>query len=535
MIKSYKYFKGNFVGVSKTKDLVFSEGKYNFYNFKWSYIHINEIKVIPSYTVENEKIGDFYYTKKIKPKSFWRKNAPEFFIPISEEYYFEGELHEVIIKDFKLDNVTNGYIKNDFIELTGTIYFKIEIPTVKTLNKISNPQTNGINKSQKIDNDINSNIYSNSINEIKNKELIFSESNTSNIIQPLTPIAKSSRNWISILFGVLLWVFILGFFWLFLNKYFYIALLGYVGWLVSRFIKIKFIKLLFNIFFTAIFLWVLATMFSDKGTLIDPTVPKKDGTVKISPPKEVKNNTKNDTDYEIAKEINWFDFISNKYGLKYITTVKSFFETQNNHSKADEFYLKNSTNSTNYYHKLYFNLEQYDSKKIDSIVKLLGNKARNKNLNQIQTAEMVITFIQEIPYVLVHQGTCEDLMKTSANNSFIVSYHQDKKPCLADVPGGVQSPYEFLHNLKGDCDTRSLLGYSILKKLNISASVWISEAYGHSILGVGLPVGNGVYKNVNGLNHYAVELTSKGFRLGMISPQQRNMSNWNIALYSNNF
>jgi hypothetical protein len=106
---------------------------------------------------------------------------------------------------------------------------------------------------------------------------------------------------------------------------------------------------------------------------------------------------------------------------------------------------------------------------------------------------------------------------------------------LPNIPGGVQSPYEFLHNLKGDCDTRSLLGYAIFKKLNISSSIWVSEVYGHCVLGIGLPVGNGVYKSIDGLKHYAVELTNKGFRLGMISPEQRDISNWDIALYSNNF
>jgi hypothetical protein len=57
-------------------------------------------------------------------------------------------------------------------------------------------------------------------------------------------------------------------------------------------------------------------------------------------------------------------------------------------------------------------------------------------------------------------------------------------------------------------------------------------AYGHSILGVGLPVGVGQYKKVNGVKHYAVELTAKGFDLGMISPEQTQMNNWDIALYN---
>jgi hypothetical protein len=52
-------------------------------------------------------------------------------------------------------------------------------------------------------------------------------------------------------------------------------------------------------------------------------------------------------------------------------------------------------------------------------------------------------------------------------------------------------------------------------------------------LGVGLPAGSGFYKEVNGRKHYAIELTAKGFRLGMISPEQQIGSNWDIALFYN--
>jgi hypothetical protein len=145
---------------------------------------------------------------------------------------------------------------------------------------------------------------------------------------------------------------------------------------------------------------------------------------------------------------------------------------------------------------------------------------------------MVTTFVQEIPYYLVHDYTCQKIIQ-DANSAFITSYHRDGKPCLPNIPGGVQSPYEFLHNLKGDCDTRSLLAFAILKELHISASIWVSEAYGHSILGVGLPVAGGAYKTVEGMNHYGVELTAKGFRIGMVGPEHKNMSNWDIALYYN--
>ena len=152
-------------------------------------------------------------------------------------------------------------------------------------------------------------------------------------------------------------------------------------------------------------------------------------------------------------------------------------------------------------------------------------------MDALQTAEMVITFIQEIPYYLVHDESCEKAVAT--NDKFMVDYHNQGKPCLANIAAGVQSPYEFLHNLKGDCDTRSLLGYAILSQLNIASSVWVSEAYGHSILGVAVPAGNGIFKSINGVKHYGVELTAKGYRLGMVAPENSNANNWEITLYNN--
>jgi hypothetical protein len=95
------------------------------------------------------------------------------------------------------------------------------------------------------------------------------------------------------------------------------------------------------------------------------------------------------------------------------------------------------------------------------------------------------------------------------------------------------SPYEFIHTLKGDCDTRSLLAYTLLGRLGIPASIWVSDVYGHSVLGVGLGVGTQNAKTIEGIRHAAVELTAKGFRLGMLSPSHGNMNNWNIALFNN--
>lgn len=172
-----------------------------------------------------------------------------------------------------------------------------------------------------------------------------------------------------------------------------------------------------------------------------------------------------------------------------------------------------------------------DEEKITEVAKIFSDSAANKKMDAQQTAEMVVTFIQEIPYYLVHDESCEKAI--SSGNDFMREYHQEGKPCLPNIAAGVQSPYEFLHNLKGDCDTRSLLGHAILSKLNIASSVWVSDTYGHSILGVAVPVGHGLYKEINGIKHYGVELTAKGYRLGMVSPEQARPNNWDITLYNN--
>jgi hypothetical protein len=52
-------------------------------------------------------------------------------------------------------------------------------------------------------------------------------------------------------------------------------------------------------------------------------------------------------------------------------------------------------------------------------------------------------------------------------------------------------------------------------------------------LGVGVPAGFGSYKEIQGVKHYAVELTAKGFKIGMIMPHQRKMSNWTITNFQN--
>jgi len=193
--------------------------------------------------------------------------------------------------------------------------------------------------------------------------------------------------------------------------------------------------------------------------------------------------------------------------------------------------ISQNTSVKSYWGQVYSKLLVEDNQKIDSLANVIVKVAKDRNYNSLETAEYIVSLIQEIPYVLVHDNSCQEVV--NQNGGFVRNYHIQRKPCLPNVIAGVQSPYEFMHTLEGDCDTRSLLGHAILRKLNISSSVWISEQYGHSILGVGVPAQSRAKKIVNGVPHYGVELTAKGFRVGMISPDQNQIRNWEIALFKN--
>ena len=193
--------------------------------------------------------------------------------------------------------------------------------------------------------------------------------------------------------------------------------------------------------------------------------------------------------------------------------------------------ISQNTTARNYWSQVYAKLLVEDNAKVDSLVNVVYKVSKERDYTSLETAEYLVSLIQEIPYVLVHDHSCQQVVNESGG--FVRDYHVKRKPCLPNVIAGVQSPYEFMHTLEGDCDTRSLLGHAVLRKLGISSSVWISEQYGHSILGVGVPSASRAKKTLNGVPHYGVELTAKGFRVGMIAPDQMHMRNWDIAIFKN--
>jgi len=531
LINNPKHIRGKFIGTYESKGSN-SMGFYNFSEIHWTYLKIEDLELLTNFDFQESKTGDFWFSKKITQKTKFNffKKTTEVFIPRGETEYFSDDLHNVVIKNIFVKKEAIAFKTHSFIEVTGDIYFQVETkpkvvekPIENKVEPILNSTGSGVNIDESGADWIENNSTTNNVIENQHEKVI-----APIISDPLNP--PSNYKWIWNLLGILFWLGFLMFCWFNFPKLFYIFLFIGLGWLLTRFFGKSVFGKIFSFLLIFILFGIGLTYFSNKSKELVP-VETKDGKIKISPPiKTDQKEGSNNKDFSTEKEIQWFDFINNQYLAKYATSSIMFFESQ---KKATEL-AKNGNPATavSYFNGLYSGMIKNDNPKIQEIVKQFADKSRAKNLNQLQTAEMVTTFVQEIPYCLVHDYTCQEVIDNS-NSAFINSYHRDGKPCLPNIPGGVQSPYEFLHNLKGDCDTRSLLAFAILKELHISASIWVSEAYGHSILGVGLPVAGGAYKTVEGVNHYGVELTAKGFRIGMVGPEHKNMSNWDIALYYN--
>ena len=96
---------------------------------------------------------------------------------------------------------------------------------------------------------------------------------------------------------------------------------------------------------------------------------------------------------------------------------------------------------------------------------------------------------------------------------------------------GINTPIEFMSNLMGDCDSRTLLIYTILEHYNYDVVILSSEHYLHSMIGINLPI-DGSYYESNNRKYIFWETTSPGLEPGILPQQFSNLNFWRISLKS---
>lgn len=211
----------------------------------------------------------------------------------------------------------------------------------------------------------------------------------------------------------------------------------------------------------------------------------------------------------ICHPLNWVDYQLNEYDAD----LKVFTADYLAASRFKEG-LANEINAGIQFPYFFDQIVNFDQDKLLELEQLLDSVQQVHQLDRVAFAEMIVSLVQSIPYVLLLPDNCDESIIT---------------PCLGNVALGVNTPIEFLYTLNGDCDTRVLLLFTILNKYGYEVIVLGSRHYQHALLGIKLPIA-GTTINYLGEQFLVWETTSFGWLPGEIPPNCRELKYWEVLL-----
>lgn len=325
---------------------------------------------------------------------------------------------------------------------------------------------------------------------------------TPNLPKKNLEIIKSTANKIKIKteenilpsFSILFYIFLFVCLTVFLKEKIFIFLLLGVAIYILRSILFYFIKILFrsaSLIFTIFIFLGLWFVFSEG---LNSSEVENDKITSEDPPEFNKL---------ISRQFLWSDFDNKQYYGDFKFRYGDFINSRENKEKI----------SFNSFNRLYNDLNNYDVDRMELIFKSLQMIKNDNNLNQNRFAEVVVSLIQSIPYSLNIPGEC----------------NEKDIPCISNVKYDILTPLEFFYYKKGDCDSRTLLIYTILKKFGYDVVILNSDLYGHSMIGINIAV-YGKYKLINQKKYYFWETTNKGWNVGVLPPESNDISKWYLAL-----
>ncbi|RZS99647.1 hypothetical protein [Aquimarina brevivitae] len=227
----------------------------------------------------------------------------------------------------------------------------------------------------------------------------------------------------------------------------------------------------------------------------------------------------------LSHQRSWLDNYGKSYQGVFSVRQQDYNRTKNNYA----------TYSRQINPKTWQELYQYhittDTPSLDLIIASLDQIRQEQNLNPMAFAEMVVTFVQDIPYSFVFNEACQSA------DTYVESIQKILKQCpeccIGEIPYGIQNPTGFMGNLKGDCDTRTVFIYAILSHFGYDVAILNSDFYQHSILGLNIPA-SGTYKTYHGKRYYVWETTNKSYTIGTLPKNVNNINHWYFVLTKTN-
>ena len=147
--------------------------------------------------------------------------------------------------------------------------------------------------------------------------------------------------------------------------------------------------------------------------------------------------------------------------------------------------------------EVYKRVYSYSIPQMKSIFEGFNKIFEEENLGSKDRVIFVVTFVQNIPY---------------------------------DRPGGALDLFPPIGTLAyrfGDCDSKALLLYVILEKMNVDCAMLWSYKYKHAMLGVSISRGR-QFKSIKGKRYYFLETTYPGWQIGELPPEFKNKRFWFI-------
>jgi hypothetical protein len=269
-----------------------------------------------------------------------------------------------------------------------------------------------------------------------------------------------------------------------------------------------------NIFTRIILLIIWFSFVSLLFTIVDFFSSDSNSSSNKTTSKTIKKEVK--ADKIISNYTYWYDFYNDYYNANLEISRNAYYKSI--HNKEN-----NYASTIGALYRVIYNSDKLD---LNLVYEELDFIRRDRSLSKRRFAEIIVSMVQNIPYNIIVQESCSlaQIRNDSVNEMILRGYE-----CEGNVYAGVYSPLEFVKKMKGDCDSRTLFIYTVLKKFNYDVVILNSDLYAHSIIGLNIP-SSGRYKYYNGKRYYTWETTAKGYELGVLPADFSNINYWYIAL-----
>jgi len=293
--------------------------------------------------------------------------------------------------------------------------------------------------------------------------------------------------------------------------------------------KLFWILLLVLVVFS--FLHLADKMFKSDGiaeAIVKLEKPEEQITIDTS---SVKDTTQSNCEM-VPQTWTWQDYNGNSHSIDFKLCKEDYEKSTKNRIN-----IPNQSNEG-----VYWNMYQNDRAFIKNIVNAYKNEIIKAGITDYQERlDFVISSIQTLGYTFVCDGSkggsCGqgDATPEDCRPPNLGFFGDDLGCCDNVIPLAVYSPMEFAYQRTGDCDTKALFAYTVLKEMgftNVAVLIGQTKGGGHSMLGVKIPnpPENELFVTDNdGSKYYAWEVTAGEGKLGSRGCWQI-WKNWGISI-----